>query len=190
MLTETAPPTITTAMHDELARHMRLSSGFASEQDQEAESAFRAAISHLERVLGICLAPREFSWRGQLERDLSVSAPIAPVRALISVSRLPQGGTATPLEQSYFDLDQTTVRTRFRSSKRFNGDLEFVFEAGFGPDWEATPVDLRRAALILAAEYFDQRRATVSGREAPVSFGVTALIQPWRPIRLGAGAKR
>lgn len=190
MLTETAPPTITTAMHDEFARHLRLSTGFAADQNLDVDAAFLAAVAHLERVLGICLIPREFSWRGRLGRDCSVSAPIAPVRTLTSVSRLSRDGDSMPLDLSLFNLDQTTVRTRFRALKSISGDLEFVFEAGFGPDWEATPADLRRATLILAAEHFDQRRATVPGREALATYGVAALIQPWRPMRLGSGAGR
>lgn len=194
MLTETAPPTITEAMRGEISRHMRLSTGFAADQDEDLAAAFRAAVAHLEASLGLCLAPRGFRWRTTPDTDLdadpdgALAAPIAPVRSLISASRIGRDGAATPLDLSLFTLDQGATRTRICARSSVRGAFEFEFEAGFGADWEATPADLRRAALMLAAHYFDNRHETAATAEA-TPYGVAALTQPWRPLRIGLGGR-
>lgn len=176
MLTETAVPIISEAMRGELARHMRLSTGFAVDQMADVESAFRAALAHLEKSLSLCLLPRRFTWRGQVDDCRPTSFPIGPVRALVSVSGAVDAGR--------FTLEQESARTRVRSPVA--GTFDFTFDAGFGEDWVATPADLRRAVLTLSAEFFDNRRATVPSRESLAGFGVEALIRPWRQVRLGA----
>lgn len=186
MLTEIEPPPITAAMLDELARHLRLSTGFADDQVADVEAAFLAAVTHLESSLGLCFIPRAFTWRGQLDAEKAATAPIAPVRSLTSVSRVFDNGATEPVERSFFRLDQGATRTRFLSTALISDRLDFVFEAGFGADWDATPADLRRAALIIAAENFDRRHATTERRAYPAAHGVAAMIQPWRRLRLGA----
>lgn len=186
MLTETAPPTITQAMREELSRHMRLASGFASDQDQEVEAAFRAALAHLETSLGLCLAPRAFVARVRLDDGGSVVAPIGPVKALTSVSRISWDGTRAVVDPALFSFDVSASRTRVCGLLSFRGLLEISFEAGFGDDWSATPADLRRAAQMLAAHYFDQRQET-TGKSARTPYGVSVLTQPWRPVRIGMG---
>ena len=69
-----------------------------------------------------------------------------------------------------------------------DGSAEITFEAGFGPDWADVPADLRQAVLLLAAEYYEQRH-DVGGRSGAMPFGVMALIERWRTVRvLGGGA--
>lgn len=188
MLTETGKPEITAAMLDELSRHMRLSSGFAADQTADVEAALAAAVAHLEAVLSLCLIPRRFSWRARLEAGGATEAPIAPVRALISVTQASGSRAGEVLDPSAFTVETLGSRSSFSGRRAHSAALEFVFDAGFGADWQATPPDLRRAALLLAAENFDQRRATTT-REMETRFGVAALIQPWRTLRLGAGRR-
>lgn len=188
MLTESAPPVITAAMLDAVSRHLRLSTGFAGDQAADVEAAFRAAVSHLENSLGLCLVSRGFTWRARLDAETAARAPIAPVRSITTVSRVLKTGALEPVDLSFFRLDREATRSRFLSTALISDQLEFAFEAGFGADWEATPADLRRAALILAAEHFDRRHANAERRTYAVPHGVAALIQPWRPLRLGARA--
>lgn len=185
MLTEITPPAITAAVLDELSRHLRLSTGFADDQAEDMEAALLAAVAHLEGVLGLCFIPRTFAWRG-LDVHKATTAPIAPVRSLVSVSRVLANGGSEPVALPFFRLDQEVTRTRIISTALISDPLDFVFEAGFGADWDATPADLRRAALILAAENFDRRHATADRRAYAMHHGVAALIQPWRELRLGA----
>lgn len=188
MLVEIAPPVVTQEMRDELSRHLRLSSGFAGDSVEDAEAAFRSAIAHLETSLGLCLIPRRFTWRASLGEDGTTLAGVSPVRALVSAARVSRDGGLDPLNLAIFSLNQGAVRSRICSTTRIFGTIEFTFDAGFGESWEATPQALRRAALMLAAEYYDHRHAGAGGRNAPSIHGVAPLIQPWRPLRLGAGA--
>lgn len=188
MLVEIAPPVVTQEMRDEISRHLRLSTGFAGDSVDEAEAAFRAAISHLEAQLGLCLIPRRFTWRTALGDDGTALAAISPLRAIVSAARVSRDGGLDPLNLALFSLNQGAVRTRICSTSRIFGQIEFTLDAGFGDEWAATPAGLRRAALVLTAEFHDRRHDSAPRREAPSLHGVAALIRPWRPIRLGAGA--
>ncbi len=187
MLIETSPPAVTPDMDAEIAAHLRLSTGFGLDRTAEAREAFRSAVSHIEASIGLCLAPRGFVFRRRLSASTaSVEAPISPIRSLTSVLRIPaDGGSPDALDLSLFTLEAGAGRTRIRSRIQFFDILEFNFEAGFGADWADTPADLRRAVLILTADLFDGRVADEPVR-APASIG--ALIAPWRPLRLSAGA--
>jgi hypothetical protein len=62
------------------------------------------------------------------------------------------------------------------------------FMAGFGPDWSDLPADLAQAALMLAAHFYENRNA--SGRDpAAMPFGVAALLERYRTIRLFVGGR-
>lgn len=183
MLTETAPPPFTTAMSEDLARHMRLATGFASDEAAEIEAAWRAAVSLLEERLALCLAPRSFVWTGRLSAEGGADAPVAPLRMVSSVARLGTDGETTPVDMALVSLDRGLTRTRICAPTLGGETVEIAFEAGFGADWQATPASLRRAAFMLAAHYFDNRHAAGEGLDlAPL--GVDALIRPWSQIRL------
>ena len=184
MLTEISPPSAGQTILDEMARHMRLSSSFAASESADVADAYVAAVSHLEARLGLCLAPRAFRWRTCFGGD--ARAPIGPIRSLISAIAIAPGGGGEVLPLSRFYLSQSETRTMICGSALFGREVEFEFEAGFGADWSETPADLRRAALMLSAHYFDHRHAAGDRlRETPL--GVTALVRPWAPTRLSLG---
>jgi uncharacterized phiE125 gp8 family phage protein len=69
-----------------------------------------------------------------------------------------------------------------------DGRVEVVFTAGFGAGWPDVPADLRQAVLLLAAEYYEHR-SEMGLREQGLPFGIMALIERWRTVRvLGGGA--
>ncbi|MEO0359567.1 MAG: hypothetical protein AAF322_00555 [Pseudomonadota bacterium] len=183
MLTETAPPTFTPSQSDELARHMRLPSGFGTDHGAEIEDAWRAAVAHLEAKIGVCLAPRSFVWRGRLDPYGSTEAGIAPVRAIVSAATLDDEGASTPVDAALLSFDRGAFRTRFCAPTLAGDEVEIVFEAGFGDDWSASPASLRRAVFLVAAHFFDMRHAA-GDRTVETPFGVEALIRPWTPLRL------
>jgi len=63
--------------------------------------------------------------------------------------------------------------------------VEIAFTAGFGPDWQDSPADLRQAVLLLAAQFYEGRD---TGTAAGLDHGVAALLARWRDLRLGGGA--
>ncbi len=70
------------------------------------------------------------------------------------------------------------------------GEVEIGFDAGFGAAWGDVPADLAQAVLMLAA-YFYENRSDVGAAQGNLPFGVTALIQRYRVVRLfgGGGGK-
>lgn len=186
MLTELSAPVVDQAIRDEIARHLKLSSGFGGGQDAEAEDAFRAALAHLERVLGLCLFPRPFLWRGRLDGEGRAVVGAGPVRAITLVNRVLGGGAREAVEPGFFRAEQGVDASLVTSAVRICDELEITFDAGFGEDWSATPADLRRAVLMTAAHLYDNRHAA-GDRMAETPYAVSALIQPWRRIRLSVG---
>lgn len=186
MLTETAPPVVDAALLDEIGRHLRLGDAFAIEEADALSGSFRAALAHLEATLGLCLVPRSFVWRGRLGVDGAARGPIGPVVALTSVDRVSVDGGLVPLDVGQFWIDRTETRTRICSRFLVGEELEVRFDAGFGVDWSATPADLRQAALMLTAHYYDVRHAA-GEKMRGTPLGVASLIQPWRAARVTLG---
>lgn len=68
------------------------------------------------------------------------------------------------------------------------GSVVVHFEAGFAAAWEGVPSDLRQAVLMLAAHYYEYRHETRLG-DGCMPFGVSSLIERYRPLRIGLGAR-
>ena len=64
--------------------------------------------------------------------------------------------------------------------------VEVKFRAGFGEAWDEVPSDLAQAVLLLAAHYYEYRHETALG-EGCMPFGVTSLLQGYKPLRVGFG---
>ncbi len=66
------------------------------------------------------------------------------------------------------------------------GEVRVRFRAGFGDAFADVPADLQQAVMLLAAHYHEFRHDTGLG-EGCMPFGVTALIERFRVVRIGAG---
>jgi uncharacterized phiE125 gp8 family phage protein len=182
----------------EFREHLRLGSGLpdAGLQDAVLETALRAALAAIEARTGKVLIARDFlwaieEWRGTDEQAL----PVAPVTAVSGVTLIDIDGNPTPVDPAAWRLVPDTHRPRLISTGAalpaiaFAGMAEIAFTAGFGPDWAAVPADLQRAVLLLAARYYDFRSegGAEGGGPAAIPFGVLALIERWRTVRLLGG---
>jgi uncharacterized phiE125 gp8 family phage protein len=67
------------------------------------------------------------------------------------------------------------------------GSAEVQFEAGYGADWADVPSDLGQAVLLLAAHYYEHRHDATSEDLGAIPFGVAALIERYRVVRMGRG---
>lgn len=188
MLTETAPPPFTPSQNDELARHMRLAAGFGTDHAVEIEDAWRAALSHLEASLSLCLAPRGYVWRGVLDDEGGAAAPISPIRAITSAAKIGSDGETTLIDAALVRVEAGATGARFSAPSFRCAEIEIAFDAGFGDDWSATPASLRRAVLMLSSHYFDMRHA-VGETAVKTPYGVDALVRPWSPMRLSLRAR-
>jgi uncharacterized phiE125 gp8 family phage protein len=179
-----------------LKEHLRLGTGFPDDdvQDVLLGGFLRAAIDAIEGRTGKALLRRPFAltlaaWRHPDRQPL----PAAPVATLTRIALLDGAGTETPLPLAAFRLKPDAFHPAVIPMGGFlppiprGGAARIEFEAGFGPTWADVPKDLAQAVLMLAAHYHDHRADTgLDGGCMP--FGVSALIERHRPIRLGGAA--
>lgn len=176
--------------------HLRLGTGFsdASLQDVVLESFLRAAMSAIEARTGKILIERDFDWTLTAWREDDRQAlPVAPVSAiteLVLISATNVETVVSPLTYRLVpDMQRPCVLALTGSlpSVPVNGSVRVGFMAGFGPEWSDLPADLAQAVLMLAAHYYEYRQDTSLGAGC-MPFGVTALIERYRTVRLFGGA--
>lgn len=182
-----------------LREQLRLGTGFADDggQDDLLERYLRAAIAAVEARISKVLLQHALRLRLQGWRDPQrLSLPLAPVQAVQALRLIMADGSAVAVDPADYrlvpDLHRPTIcATRaLLPAVPWGGAVEIDFEAGFGPDWADVPVDLAQAVLLLAAQYHEARSELAAGgvRGAAMPFGVMALIERWRGLRIGAGA--
>ncbi|MCC5956727.1 MAG: hypothetical protein JJU07_11545 [Natronohydrobacter sp.] len=193
-LRETSPVPAAALPLAEFRAHLRLGSGFSDAATQDATLAqyLRAALAAVEGRVARALFRREFvlhltRWRdGHAER-----LPVAPVAAVASVTLVNAAGVEMVVSPSRYRLDGDGTRPRLEAAGSAlpmiptGGRVEIAFAAGFGPDWADIPADLRQAVLMLAAQYYEGRDGT---GDSDAGFGIRALLERWRDVRLGRGA--
>ncbi len=179
----------------EVRDHLRLGTGFADDAAQDAilESHLRAALAAIEGRTAKMLLARDFLWQIEAWRDVDEQAlPVAPVAAVASVTLRDRDGVAMPVDPARWRLVKDTHRPRIVATGAMlacippGGVAEVVFTAGFGAAWSELPVDLRQAVLLLAAQYHE-RRHEPPGSAGAMPFGVMALIERWRTVRVLGG---
>lgn len=195
MLDELAPVPDAALPLPRLREHLRLGSGFADDglQDALLGGFLRAAIAAVEGRTGKALLERTFRlsvpcWRAASRQPL----PVAPVSVVASVEVVDAAGAATALPPGSWRLEPDWARPAVVAPGVLppvpqGGQGRITFDAGYGPDWDDVPADLGHAAILLAAHYHDHRHDTGLGPGC-MPFGVTALIERYRPLRLGAPA--
>ncbi len=179
-----------------LQRHLRLGSGFAEDELQNAvlASFLRAAMAAIEARTGKALITRGFvvtynEWRNSDGQSL----PIAPVVAISDVTLVDRFGASSSLDAADYRLQKDNFEPKLKPvATRLpgipsDGSAEVRFEAGFGPGFEDLPSDLAQAVLLLAAHYYEYRDETALSQGC-MPFGVTSLIARYRPVRVGLGA--
>ena len=195
MLTELEPVPAAALPLAALRDHLRLGTGFADDavQDVVLEAALRAALAAVEARTGRALIARPMAWRVTLWSDpAALVLPVGPVAALTAFEvEDARGAVADALGRvvlSHPAGGRPVVEGRSGDLPAIpaGGAARIAFVAGFGP-WETLPADLRHAATMLAASYYEDRHAAREVAFPPV---VASLIAPWRMVRLGAGVRR
>lgn len=194
-LTELAPVPAAVLPLAAFREHLRLGVGFSDDgvQDALAESYVRAAIAAIEGRIGKALLARDFLLEVDAWRDPGCQAlPLAPVSAVVTVTLRDAGGQASLAPATAWRLVPDRQRPKLAGTGGVlpaippEGAAEILFTAGFGPAWPDVPADLGQAVFLLAAQYFETRHEG-SERAAALPFGVTALIERWRTVRVLAG---
>lgn len=194
ILTELSAPPAAAVPLRAFAEHLRLGTGFADDGSQDAvlEAYLRAAMAAIEARLGRVLLARPFSFVvSRWSETASQGLPVAPVVSVEAVTMRDADGFETVVEPELWSLMRDRQRPRLvgrfgRSLPRIprGGQVEVSFTAGYGAVWEAVPADLRQAAMMLAAHFYENRTETgaISGT---MPFGVLMLLESHRTMRLG-----
>ncbi|SHJ11126.1 head-tail connector protein [Wenxinia saemankumensis] len=172
--------------------HLRLGSGFAEDglQDGLLAGFLRAAMAAIEGRTGKVLLEREYELRVTAWRAGDrVALPLAPVAAVGALIVEDATGAETVVPGARWrllpDAHEPVIEGRGGPLPAIppGGAVRIEVLAGFGPDWSDIPADLAQAVLLLAAHYYEYREDTglVSGC---MPFGVAALIERYRVLRL------
>lgn len=197
VLTEEAAIPATALPLAELRDHLRLGSGFGEDglQDGLVDAYLRAALAAIEGRIGKALIARAFRWAVDCWREPHTQAlPVAPVQSVSSLTLFDAAGAATVISPTSYRLIADLQRPRLAAvgsalpAIPSGGRAEVRFVAGFGVGWFDVPADLRQAVLLLAAEYYDNR-SQMGLREQMLPFGIMALIERWRTVRVLGGGR-
>ena len=160
--------------------------------DVVLEHCLRASLSAIEARTGRALISRDFSWQVTKWRDPSCTAlPIAPVVAIVSLTVVDNQDVQITADVTSYRLSAGTARPRIAATGASlpdideGGHADIVITAGYGT-WGDIPHDLQQAVFLLAANYYEKRNDLGSdGLGMP--FGVLALIESYRSVRLLRG---
>ncbi|MEP4195381.1 MAG: head-tail connector protein [Aliishimia sp.] len=194
LIEETALPDATLPV-EEFRAHLRLGSGFGDETLQDAVlfSFLRAAMSAIEARTGKILLERGFLWSLTKWQGVDVQAlPVSPVRALNRVTLIAKDGNGTEVDLATLRLESSTQEARIIALGSMlptlpaSGSVDIRFTAGWGASWGDLPPDLAQAVLLLASHYYEFRSET-SLSSGCMPFGVSSLLERYRPMRIGFG---
>lgn len=202
MLVELTAPALEALPVAGLRAQLRLGSGFDMAEDAAETAALagflRAAIATIEARTGKVLLARQFRLRLDDWRDpMGQPLPLAPVTSVDRVEIDDGAGQVVALDATLWRLLPDVQRPVLvpRGSIELpnvpqDGFATITFSAGFGLSWDTVPADLAQAVLLLAARYHEDR--TFEGSLSALPFGVSALIERWRSVRVlgGRGATR
>jgi uncharacterized phiE125 gp8 family phage protein len=178
-----------------LKEHLRLGTGFADDDLQDAliESYLRTALATIEARIGKALIARRFLWTiGGWRRAGEQALPLAPVTQIVSVTLRDAVGMASVVPPATYRLMPDQHRPRILALGTSlpvvptDGQIEIVFDAGFGAAWANVPADLGQAVMLLASEYYEHRHDG-GIREAGLPGSVVGLIDRWRTVRIFGG---
>ncbi|MBY6090278.1 head-tail connector protein [Maritimibacter alkaliphilus] len=175
--------------------HLRLGTGFSETTVQDAvlEGFLRAALAAIEGRTSKALLARDFAWEVRGWQDpAGQPMPLAPVSALLEVVRIAAEGAETVLDTALFRLvadahcPMLAPVATLLPSVPTGGAMRVRFTAGYSTTWGDLPADLAQAVLLLAAHYYEFRSETAL-TQGCMPFGVTALLERYRVVRLGGG---
>ncbi len=175
--------------------HLRLGRGFADDgtEDGLLLAYLRAAMAAIEARISKVLLARDFLWQVADWREPDAQPlPVAPVTALSELRLRNTAGVAQVVDPARYALVQDALRPVLRATGTAlpmvprAGHAEVEFTAGYAAEWDGLPHDLRQAVLLLAAEYYENRREAGTGA---MPFGVMALIEHYRTVRVLGSAR-
>lgn len=195
LIEETKVPSVNLPLA-QFKAHLRLGSGFAEDhvQDDLVEGFLRAAMAAIEARTGKVLLAREMAWRWDQWSGAVQALPVAPAHAIATVELVGQAGDVTVVDPARYQLvpdAQSPSLVALSTALPIippGGHVRVRALVGFGPDWSDLPADLAHAVILLAAHYYEYRHE-VQYDGGCMPFGVSALIERHRAVRMTAGGR-
>ncbi len=194
MLIEETPVPDASLPVDAFKAHLRLGSGFGQDDLQDAvlRSFLRAALAAIEVRTSKALITRSFEWSlNRWRNGAAQMLPLAPISSITRVALVARDGGQTDIEAETYWLERDSQSPRLRATGAVlpnipeGGSVSITFQGGYGAEWVNLPSDLQQAVLMLAAHYYEYRNDT-SLSDGCMPFGVSSLIERFKPMRLGA----
>ena len=178
--------------------HLRLGTGFGEDSVQDAVlvSFLRAAMSAIEGRTGRILLEHDFSLRlDRFRRAGEIALPLSPVGVVGAFEIVGPEGDVTVIDPDNWRLVPDLQEPRLimlggaLPVLPTGGHARLALTAGYGSAWTDLPSDLRQAVMLLAAHYYEYRNDTALDSGC-MPFGVSALTERYRKMRLSAGGER
>lgn len=164
-----------------------------SDEDTLLSSLIVAARIHVEQTFGLALINQDWSYFFDKWPDRpEIRAPLTPIRQVSALRVYDCYGVAANLNADDYiaDVSPRSIRIARRAGatwptpgRQTNG-VEIGFSAGFGAEGREVPEPIRRAILLLAAWWFDEREPTAAEQLSYTPPAILALLGPYREFRL------
>ena len=155
-----------------------------SDDDAYLSRLIAVAQAQIDGPDGAGIAAVQQQWRLSLDAfPTAIRLPLNPVRSIVSITY--DDGSVKTLSPTAYTLDKDrspaivapAFGTSWPTTRGVPGGVKITFDAG--PD--ATPEDLKQAALLLVSHYYENRDA-VGDKAAELPFGVIAILGRYRPF--------
>lgn len=179
---------------EDFRNHLLLGTGFGevSLQDKVIAGFLRAALSAIEARISRAILARPFKltvncWS---KSDAQVF-PLAPVTSVTLVELRDANDVATLVGSEVWRLKADAAVPQLEAKGAAlpqiasKGTAQISFIAGY-TSWEDVPADMKQAVMLLASHYYENRNETHLSQGC-MPFGVTALIERYRNLRVGFG---
>lgn len=195
MIVEDSLLPVTALPMDAFRAHLRLGTGFAEDtlQDEVLEGFLRASLAAIEARTGKALIQRavllrSYGWDHADAQGLGL-APVVSVETVQIFDR--SGAFVADIDEDVrLEMDAHMPMLRplglALPSLPSGGYVQIGATVGYGADWLGVPADLQQAVFLLAAHFYEYRHDMALGSGC-MPFGVTSLLERYRPMRLGLG---
>lgn len=182
-----APPAVEPISLAEAKAYLRVDS---DGEDALIGTLIGSARGQVERTYGLALMTQGWSlFLDAWSEDGVIAPPLAPVQSVGAVKIYDATGGHVVVPPADYTLDATARPARVvvtgerPTPERKLGGIEIAFVAGF-EDADDVPPPIRQALLLLVAHGFERREPVAADDAGEVPMTVTALLAPWREMRL------
>lgn len=200
------PPASLPVTLDEAKLHLRVAvpneDGTMPETDEDGliTALIEAAVSHLDGWTGILgRALVEQTWRQDFDGfSHCMRLPLGPVTEIVSITWRNEEGQVATIASGNYSLRTDSLGAiiswdsgySFPSPVYEHGGVSVTYKAGYpiipatedAPERSTVPAAIKAAILLLVANLYENREATVTTSVNELPFAVNALLTPYRRI--------